>query len=87
MSTTNTVNGCIDCMHLIEFGVPANSDWTEEQVAEHRAAIDHRFPTERLVYAGSEEEDTTFSSTPCQCCGSTLGGTRHVIAYFEAVQR
>jgi hypothetical protein len=81
MSTINTIKACVDCRMLIAYG-ETNPEWNEEQVAEHRAAIEQRFPTERLAYAGSEDKDTTFSWSACECCGSTLGGSRHVIAYF-----
>lgn len=75
-----TFTACIDCLHFIEFGITADPDATVEQFNAHAELIEQRFPGQRLWYDGSEESEIDFSWSPCECCGSTLGGSRHRMA-------
>ncbi len=74
-----TFNACIDCLNAIEFGVKFGG-WTFDEFQKFCAVIEQRFPGQDLWYDGSEESDIDFSWSPCECCGSTLGGSRHRMA-------
>lgn len=65
---------CVDCAMLIANG-ESNPEWTEEEEADHLAAMSKRWPGDQYHLAVGDDEDT-FSWSSCDCCGSNLGGTR-----------
>jgi hypothetical protein len=63
---------CQDCLIYV-----ANGELPDERPDlewEIQATLDR---PSRDVCPGDSENDGTFSSEPCECCGSTLGGSRH----------
>jgi hypothetical protein len=70
------ISACVDCLLFV-----ANGD-----VPEHDEALPERIRARlgdgasRLVCAGGDDDGTEFSWSPCECCGSRLGGMRHALA-------
>jgi hypothetical protein len=65
---------CVDCAMLIANGEP-NPDWTEDEHDAHVAQMNSRWPGDTYhLTVGDDVED--FSRSWCDCCGSTLHGTR-----------
>jgi hypothetical protein len=79
MATTTTPNdtydgtACIDCVMLIANGeAPALATETEESAW----LADWNSRNDGILWVLNDDY-SDFSSTPCTCCGSTLGGSRH----------
>lgn len=73
---------CHDCLFVALYG---NEHWDvlisslgEEVGTKRYEEISHSLESlGESVHAGDPENDETFSWSPCECCGSTLGGSRH----------
>jgi hypothetical protein len=65
---------CVDCLMVI-----ANDDATGIEDDDRAEAVRRAvYGTEGYWVADSTEEtDLEFSWSPCDCCGSSLGGSRH----------
>lgn len=71
---------CQDCLLFI-----ANGDLPEDNdhlVAEIEAHLSLK-PGQYLV-CGDSEKDDEFSWRACECCGSTLGGSRHHVVLLAS---
>ncbi len=69
---------CVDCGYFLANGLPDEPDegWSPEKLAA-------KWEGYHLVN-GDSEKDHDFSWTPCEGCGSALGGIRmHCIAWEE----
>jgi hypothetical protein len=67
-----TMMACQDCLVFIANGdEPEDSDWCAELISAH-IGRDSGF-----VCCGDSDQDDEFSWSPCECCGSQLGGSRH----------
>ena len=74
------LRACVECILYVANGdVPDDRDALPDEVAEMWP------PAEGWqLCMGDPEQDDEFSWSPCQCCGSHLGGARHeVIALRE----
>jgi hypothetical protein len=82
---------CVDCAAVI-----ANADWesalegyTGDEKLQRASAIESGITLNRpgywvLTCCGDDENDCTyFSSWPCDCCNSRLGGARHSAGVLE----
>lgn len=67
------LSACTDCMFAIEAG-----DITDSMV-EHIG-----LESGQSLHVDSGENDTEFSWSQCDCCGSRLGGSRHNIVCLGA---
>ncbi|MBF7052256.1 hypothetical protein IOC61_02865 [Halomonas sp. KAO] len=74
---------CADCLMII-----ANDDATglDYFLDEENAAVRERNVRDSIaavqrdgdyLVAGDSEQDEVFSTSPCDCCNSTLAGSRH----------
>lgn len=71
---------CVDCLVWL-----ANGDLPEDR-PELPQDIEIRWPARErwhLVPAGGEDDEPHFSWSPCECCGSQLGGDRHKAAAWR----
>jgi hypothetical protein len=78
MATTTTEEtytglACIDCTHFIANGEAP----LFETEAEENAWLQSFLARNEGIYWGVGDSYDDFSSSPCTCCGSTLGGSRH----------
>jgi hypothetical protein len=68
----NTLMACQDCLMYVANGdLPDYRDNLESDIQGHIGV-----PSGRLT-CGDSDKDDEFSSSPCECCGSRLGGSRH----------
>jgi len=65
---------CADCLLFV-----ANGDAPEDDNGELAAAILANLGADdaRNLCCGDTDQDDEFSWRACDCCGSTLGGSRH----------
>jgi hypothetical protein len=63
---------CVDCAMMLANGELGQGD----AEAVHASLIEAQWPDTFLTLSGSEDEDTWFSSSPCDGCGSQLAGDR-----------
>lgn len=80
MRVKHELMACGDCLMYV-----ANGDLPEDDNGELQAAIDANLtPAEqRHLCCGDSEQDNEFSWSACQCCGSSLGGSRHQLIVLE----
>lgn len=73
----DTVEGCTDCILFL-----ANGDIPEERpdLPDDIAALWEGY---HLAPAGGEDSEPYFSWSPCEVCGSRLGGNREPVAYWK----
>jgi len=74
----NTIDlmACVDCGFFVAYGEVEQPDPT------WRAANFERGTAGLVVVNGDSDRDHEFSWSPCDCCGSRLGGTRmHCVAW------
>jgi hypothetical protein len=74
MITSDPLMACVDCLMFV-----ANGDEPEDESIDLGACITAHLdlrPLQHLV-CGDSEQDDEFSWRACECCGSTLGGSRH----------
>lgn len=71
MKIVDTIMVCIDCLNYIEFGDEAEVDIAVKQAVEKLHDVGAPVP-------GCVNKE--FSWSPCECCRSRLGGSRHEIA-------
>jgi len=71
---------CVDCLMLTANGDTSGNYRDEEELATWLADIDRNWPTGHIV---PTDDETTFSRWPCDCCGSTLGGSRQSFVVFD----
>jgi hypothetical protein len=67
---------CVDCGFYIAYGEVENPDprWNEKDAGARWDGY--------VVVNGDSDKDHEFSWSPCEYCGSTLGGTRmHCVAW------
>lgn len=70
-----TLMACTDCLQYVANGeVAEGGQWSPEAVSEVMGG------DERWLCCGDSEIDDEFSWSPCECCGSHLGGSRHELA-------
>lgn len=69
---------CVDCLMVLMNGDSSGIPDEQVQTIEH-ACSQHG----NLVYVGDEDTDQTFSRSPCDCCRSPLGGSRHAFLQLE----
>jgi len=65
---------CVDCLMFVANGDEPDTDsdgWCPERIATH-LGTDSGF-----VCCGDSNRDMGFSWSRCECCGSSLGGSRH----------
>lgn len=76
MSGVPTIDVCVDCLFVI-----ANNDWPEDEArrAEVAEGIARWSEEGWELVCGDAENDHDFLWARCECCGSTLGGSRHEI--------
>ncbi|HEX4173969.1 MAG TPA: hypothetical protein VHY82_15985 [Acetobacteraceae bacterium] len=73
------MDACVDCLAFIANGdVPEDRPDLPEEIAEHMEAED----LPHIVYAA--DGDDWFSWSPCECCGSRLGGNRNRLDVLTA---
>jgi hypothetical protein len=75
------LSACVDCLMLV-----ANGDVPDDR-PELDSEIDAYLqlkPNQHLVCSGGDSEDDEFSWSRCECCGSSLGGSRHQLAVLES---
>lgn len=70
---------CTDCILLVANGDPP--DLPEEELKNYLERVKHYCGELEVVPGGSDEEE--FSWQQCDCCGTTLGGSRHQIYFIE----
>lgn len=81
MTETYELSACTDCLMLIdgdESGIERCQ--TEEGEAQYLADIDQL--TGDLHLVTGDTSDYHFSRSPCEVCGSNLGGDRHLMIGF-----
>lgn len=79
---TLEIMACQDCLFVAEYG---NEHWDvlisdlgEEIGTTRYEEITHSLEAlGESVHAGDPEKAEEFSWNPCECCGSTLGGSRY----------
>lgn len=72
--------GCCDCLLLVANGEVPHDD-NGELEAGMRATLK---PDEiHHLCCGDSDKDDEFSWSPCECCGSRLGGSRHHMVVLE----
>lgn len=73
------LNACVDCLVFL-----ANGEEPPER-PNLRAEIEKAWPFTKWVLepACDEESEGWFSWSPCDVCGSALGGERHVVVATE----
>ena len=72
---------CSDCLLLVANG-DLPTDLTDEEVKTYLERVKH-YCGELDVVPGGSDEDEEFSWQQCDCCGTTLGGSRHQIYFIE----
>lgn len=74
-----TLDVCVDCLvHVANGDLPEDHD-EQQRITDGVLAWWH---DGFELAAGDAENDQDFSWARCECCGSTLGGSRHeVVAY------
>ena len=67
---------CQDCIMWIANGDTTGADdrWSEEDAIEYVEAVAE---DGGQVIAGDSDKDDEFSWSACDCCKTTLGGSRH----------
>jgi hypothetical protein len=79
MRTKYECMGCVDCLMLVANGdVPDERPSLSAEMVAHMGADDVRH-----LCVGDSEKDDEFSWSACECCGSTLGGSRHHFVVLE----
>jgi hypothetical protein len=80
MSTTMEFYVCQDCAMFI-----ANGDLPEGDCAAILGGVDDVLPAQWCLDSGENGEgDVEFSSSSCDCCGSSLAGSRFRANLVEA---
>ena len=72
-ATTYNIAVCTDCIMMIANG-EGGSHLVMSMMAE--------WPDHLLGYGGDPDDEADFSGTPCEGCGSQLGGARHAAHAF-----
>jgi hypothetical protein len=67
-------NGTRDAMENLEYHT--SGDYASEWLDSFSQASERWFSKGYVLVNGSEEDDTTFSWSSCDVCGSRLGGSR-----------
>lgn len=76
-----TGEACVDCLMLLANGeTPPEMDENETQ--SWLELIGHRTEGFTVVPACEEECKGSFSMSPCDVCGSHLGGDRHPVVFL-----
>ncbi len=68
---------CVDCLMCIANG--DDSGMSKERAEEGWQAIEREQAQGDQLVAGDGEADHEFSWSPCDCCSSRLGGSRHEV--------
>ena len=81
MTVTETISldVCVDCILWLANGdTDEDGDWSPEDILEEWDGW-HLHAGGTCEYCEDSEEpcEGWFSSSPCDCCGSSLGGSRH----------
>ena len=64
---------CVDCLNLVANGEPSDDNpHHERDIQDHLSLTPHQW-----LECGDDGKDWEFSWHSCECCGSTLGGSRH----------
>lgn len=71
---------CIDCLAMMCNGELGQGDETADM--EHAEAMREAWPDGDIVPACPEDCEGWFSMSPCDGCGSHLGGDRHPATVF-----
>lgn len=73
MQVKYELSACADCLFLVANGeLPEDRDDLQEDIMAHLGAEDCA-----NLCCGDSDKDDEFSYLGCECCGSTLGGSRH----------
>ena len=75
MQVIAEISVCVDCLIMIANGDVSGID-NEDRIAEVIAGMD-RLTTDGAHLVAGDSDDGNFRWTPCECCGSELGGDRH----------
>lgn len=75
----DTLSACQDCLFYVANG--DEPDDGRDIEADIQATLGH---ASGLLCCGDSDQDDEFSWSSCQCCGSTLGGSRHQIIVMGA---
>ena len=72
---------CTDCMFAVEYGCYSEHEqcFNREEFDKRQAEIDKAIESVdgQIVNNTPEDFEAGFSWTPCELCGSTLGGDRY----------
>jgi hypothetical protein len=68
----DTFMACADCVLLVANGEPCDArPYLKSEISNHL-----RLEPLQHLYMGDSDQNEECSWTPCQCCGSRLGGSR-----------
>ena len=74
------LSGCVECLFYVANGdIPEDRPTLPVEIAEHLGLGPH----DHVVVACVEGCDGWFSWSPCNVCGSQLGGDRHTFAVLR----
>jgi len=76
MTVCDGLSVCVDCAIFIANGELPDDDAAAAAVVE---GVERELPAQWVMACG-EDCEGGFAWTPCDCCGSTLGGERHPAA-------
>jgi hypothetical protein len=78
-NTVHALAACVDCGFFLANGLPDEcaEGWSPE-------AIEANWPrSEWRLVNGDSEDDAAFSWSPCDCCGTRLGGARMAVSAWR----
>jgi hypothetical protein len=81
--TIETLDACVDCLHLVANGEVTDGDGndiTADLTAKVIAKLGIPRVLTHLAPACDQDCEGHFSWTPCGVCGDHLGGDRHPVA-------
>jgi len=93
MKTLDKVWVCVDCLFWLTYADASGLDSTfdEDEAARRLAEMQDGEKALRVSYGegvqlvnGDSDEDEEFSTAPCACCGSRLGGSRHPFVVLQS---
>lgn len=82
MSEYSEGKACADCLMLLA-NDETPPEMSEVETAEYLANVARHTAGSEVVVNCPEECEGGFSWSPCDVCGSRLGGDRHPVAFFE----
>ena len=77
--TRQEIQVCADCIHVAASGAPTYEGYTESGHAARYAQGLAQWHDEPFT----SDDESSFSMTPCDYCGDTLGGNRFTATVME----